>query len=230
MKERPIPFSGPMVRAILEGRKTMTQRVLKDHNAANIFPMPKTPNEWFAWLTLDPLNTSLIKCPYGIPGDRLWVRETWKPGAWREDGRVAVDYKASPELTHTPWCNVDSDTWSYLWPKLTDEVARSGLVADDDDQFHWEPGKSPLKWRPAMFMYRWASRIDLEITGIRVERLQDITNNDALAEGTPDIRTIENGYDMRDCFRALWDQINGKTHPWDTNPWVWVIQFKKVQG
>ena len=76
-------------------------------------------------------------------------------------------------------------------------------------------------------MPRIASRITLEITGVRVERLQDITANEALAEGTPDLRTIENGWDMKRCFQELWQSING-ADSWASNPWVWVIEFKKV--
>lgn len=85
-----------------------------------------------------------------------------------------------------------------------------------------QPGDRLLVYKP-----RWASRVTLEITGLRVERLQDITNNDALDEGTPDLRTIENGWDMRRCFQDLWEQING-VGSWGENPWVWVIEFKKV--
>ena len=101
-------------------------------------------------------------------------------------------------------------------------VAQSTIWAIKNGVF-WQDSPQP---NPAN-MPRWASRITLEITGVRVERLQDITNNDALDEGTPDLRTIENGWDMRRCFQDLWEQING-VGSWGENPWVWVIEFKKV--
>jgi hypothetical protein len=82
-------------------------------------------------------------------------------------------------------------------------------------------------WKPSLFMPKSACRLWLRIKDIRVERLQDITNNDALAEGTPDLRTKENNYDMKGCFRILWDSINKKTHPWQSNPWVWVVEFER---
>jgi hypothetical protein len=85
------------------------------------------------------------------------------------------------------------------------------------------------KWKPSIYMPKIASRILLEITGLRIERMNDITCNDAFAEGTPDIRTPENGYDMRDCFRILWDSINGKKHSWKENPLVYVIEFKRIK-
>ena len=146
-KERPIIFSGPMIRAILEGRKTQTRRIVK-------------PN------CLSKLS------PYGRTGDRLWVRETWGhnpegPGyVYRSDG-------------------------------------------DFDMKFHGD------RWRPSIHMPRWASRITLEVTGVRVERLQDINEEDALAEG------------VEHAFRSLWESINGPGS-WDANPWVWVVEFRRV--
>jgi hypothetical protein len=125
-----------------------------------------------------------IKCPFGQPGDLLWVRETW--------GEIigGIVYKASD---------------------LPDNVVDN------------------LRWKPSLFMPKSACRLWLRIKDIRVERLQDITNNDALAEGTPDLRTKENNYNMRDCFRILWDSINKKTYPWESNPWVWVVEFEPVE-
>jgi hypothetical protein len=86
-----------------------------------------------------------------------------------------------------------------------------------------------VKWRPSIFMPRWASRITLEVVDVRVERVQEIGNVDALKEGTPDLRTKENGWDMRDCFRSLWNTINQKRgYGWEKNPWVFVICFKRI--
>ena len=184
MKERPILFSGEMVRAILEGRKTQTRRIVKDG----------TPDDWNA-------------CPYGVIGDRLWVRETWRLWDVLENyvggqNTATVQYKAGP---------LGSDR------VLTVSDEQRGNLSNLEND----------RWRPSIFMPRWASRITLEITGVRVERLQEITEKDALAEGV--------GYAItRDCkvpqFARLWDQINGKHAPWESNPWVWVVEFKRVSN
>lgn len=169
MKERPIIFSGPMVRAILEGRKTQTRRVVKD-------------DTMLAWLNCDnvvkPINDHVahLGCPYGQPGDRLWVRETFCP-----------DYDPP-------------------------------IYKADEDQ-------AKIAWKPSIHMPRWASRITLEITAVRVERLQDISDADALAEGCEPFR--ENDMNAIDAYADLWADINGPEN-WEANPWVWVIEFKKV--
>lgn len=198
MKERPILFSAPMVRAILEGRKTQTRRVMKPQpfwgerqglqSAGWCFSSPKVA--LLSWPG-DKLTEALKShCPYGQRGDRLWVRETFLVDDNRRIPKTAtrknfeVDYKATSE-----------------------------------DSPHW-------RWRPSIHMPRWASRITLEITGIRVERLQDISEADAHAEGVT-IRSVTH-YDgqAKDYFFALWEKING-LESWAANPWVWVIEFKK---
>ena len=198
MKERPILFSASMVRAILEGSKTQTRRVIKpqpweeysaesikcEHYAPCIVDkygeMDAGPEIFGAYSTDGEWG---VRCPYGQPGERLWVREAF--------------YTEENAQTKAVWYRAENHREFYP------------------------------KWRPSIHMPRWASRITLEITGVRVERLRDITNNDALDEGTPDLRTIENGWDMRRCFQDLWEQING-VGSWGENPWVWVIEFKKV--
>jgi len=214
MKERPILFSAPMVRAILEGRKTVTRRVIK----------PVQPRENGMWPAgRDPVSD----CPYGQPGDRLWVRETY---ALRSYGGAVTDtihYAATPE--HGRFLQRDMRTFS--------DSAVPTLEG---------------RWRPSIHMPRWASRITLEVTGVRVERLQDITTDQILAEGvqiptTPegsaliDISTKHgpafflpalNGNSTDDLLRAhwaaLWVAING-IDSWNANPWVWVVEFKRIQ-
>jgi uncharacterized protein YqfB (UPF0267 family) len=179
MRERPILFSGPMVKAILGGRKTITRRVLKlqDYDGGDCYE------------TKDGILRDILSlCPYGIPGDRLWVRETW----------------ADPCGKRLPVYRADEAT-AYL----------------------------NVKWRPSIFMPRWASRITLEVTGVRVERLQDITEEDAQAEGVEARRSMKDGvapvvYSYQDPFRIIWDSINGKKYPWSDNPWVWVIEFRHM--
>jgi hypothetical protein len=174
MKERPILFSGPMVRAILDGRKTQTRRVVKLRNDSCGDPiMPNDPR---------------MPCPFGGPGDRLWVKETHGPSA---GGMV---YRAD-----------------------------GGTACPDGG-----------KWRPSIFMPRWASRITLEVTGVRVERLQDISQADAMAEGvTQGVYRGLTGSIVATCedqvvegYRELWQSINGPGS-WDANPWVWVVEFKR---
>lgn len=167
MKSTPILFSGPMVRAILEGRKTQTRRIIK--------PQP----------SCDQVNECIFRCPYGAPGDRLWVRETWA----RE-----------------------------LWSAGMDISSRLFYAADGHENI-------PIRWRPSIHMRRSDSRITLEIVSVRVERLNDITHWDAKAEG---VECLPN-YTAApvDDFRELWDSINGRGS-WDSNPWVWRIEFKKL--
>ena len=179
MAERPILFSGPMVRALLTGTKTQTRRVAKEFAGRD---------DLDAILRRFPEQSG---CPYGQPGDRLWVREAhW----WFKD-------------EHDP-------VTGYFPPKLTIEDVE--YRADGDD------GRKV--WRPSIHMPRWASRITLEITGVRVERLQDISEADAVAEGV----YTDPACPAYDGYRTLWDQING-SGSWDLNPWVWVVEFRQVK-
>lgn len=188
MKEKPILFSGAMVRAILDGRKTMTRRVVKGRDirvGIGTVTHRKRRADGDHW---EPLP-----CPYGQPGDRLWVKETWADTR-TECKRNPVSYRA---------------TWN----------------ADDD----FDRG---FNWRPSIFMPRWASRITLEITAVRVERLQEITEEDAVKEGVipcvePDV--VEHPPGCVCNFRNLWNSINAKRgFGWDSSPWVWVVSFKRI--
>lgn len=203
MKERPILFSAPMVRALRAGTKTQTRRVVKDRH---IDAAP--PACFFQWLR--------ERCPYGQTGDRLWVRETWQ---------------------HS---NFPLDPY--------DESCTVFYRADYMDDPHGPDGeKSPegryRNWEPSIHMFRSASRILLEVTAVRVERLQDISAADAVAEG---IARDGDGYERFHvdpdapvgqsftrnpvlAYRGLWESING-VGAWDKNPWVWVIEFKRVEG
>ena len=196
MKERPILFSAEMVKSILAGRKTMTRRVVKLNSSGRVQLHGK---QWH----IEDKNV-INGCPFGVPGDRLWVRETWG---------VEKDFNNIKPFE--------------LWPGDDESMLAVDYAADKKRIWHRD---YQGKWRPSIHMPRWASRITLEITSVRVERLQKITNNDALAEGTPDLRTIKNNWDMKHCFSHLWDSINGKKHPWTSNPWVWVIEFRRSEN
>lgn len=188
MKERPILFNGPMVRAILEGRKTQTRRIAKEPKVIKVVDS-KWVSDGISW----------GPSPYGQVGDRLWVRETWATLNDRE-----VVYRASSEKNIL---NVPS-----------------------------------VKWKPSIHMPRWASRITLEITNVRVERLQDISEEDAKAEGAEQMHIDDLGQTWkthRRGFEKLWTEIYGDSEEvrlddrarfstWDANPWVWVYEFRRL--
>lgn len=206
-KEHPILFSGPMVKAILDGRKMQTRRVVKPqpnevgfglncevrpYCTGTDWPLAYYEKRGACW------NSSpKLECRFGARGDRLWVKETYGPC----DGGFC--YRAS-----------------------------EGPNVKPDDG----------KWHPSIFMFRTASRITLEITGMRVERLQDIDPRDCIDEGI-DFKKHECGCETcaqssKLCpatgsslimeYSELWDSINRKSHPWSSNPWVWVITFKRI--
>lgn len=219
MKERPILFSAPMVRAILEGRKTQTRRVVKpqpvSHDAAEsgdvvfyggvLNRVSESRGRNKAAMGL--LNAKTLYCPYGVPGDRLWVRETWSPGP---RGIGFVYFADCPE------------------------------------------GQHPPAWKPSIHMPRAACRITLEVVGVRTERLQEISEADAIAEGVqsvrdhygdPSIPLMHCGtvawqrYDGAACaapsaqlsYQSLWESINGAAS-WKANPYVWVVEFKRLEA
>jgi hypothetical protein len=226
MKERPILFSAPMVRALLDGSKTQTRRIIKKQPKGKLMQFVHLLRRgWHAWYD----GEDQVNCPYGQPGDRLWVRETWRIGAWNEDEeQIAVDYMADG-YARKEWLDVpldERDLFSRLWKQSTDDAIKAGIKRDFFDEYHWEPGQSPCRIRPSIFMPRWASRITLEVVDVRVERLQDISEADAWAEGClgydDDVTGGQSGYGE---YAQLWESINGKGS-WDANPWVWVIEFK----
>jgi hypothetical protein len=211
-KERGILFSAPMVRALLDGRKTVTRRAVKG-----------TALEWLE--EFDPAyvaNSDNGLCPYGKPGDRLWVRETWSdvnlhgaPGiAYRADDDVRDLMEDKSFLDEDRAFNYnDSRVQKYSFACWSEDLM-SGVEG---------------RWRPSIFMPRWASRILLEITDVRIERLNNIITQQCQAEGYPAEREAEargSELDVWLWYRGLWEQINGPgsfgTH------WVWVVEFKRV--
>ncbi|EPK5021541.1 hypothetical protein V3396_06605 [Pseudomonas aeruginosa] len=204
-RERPILFNEQMVRAILEGRKTVTRRVMKPQpDFLGSMVDPNTP-----FKTLDAGLHARITCPYGEPGDRLWVREAWAADA-------QVDAIAPRDLSQG----------EPIWYPADFSVRQTGCSMI-----------SKGRGRPSIHMPRWASRVLLEITAVRVERLQDISEEQALAEGVhgepcdharqacSDIGCW--GDTAKGAFGFLWEQLNG-AGAWQANPWVWVVEFKRV--
>lgn len=234
MKERPIIFSGPMVRALLDGSKTQTRRVAPVARL-RITPYGDGSVTWGVNFSksikgvlgshsggrLNEVQARRIIasqfCPYGQPGDRLWVRETWR-------GVVEINP-----------------------PGKTTELGIARYVPDQEYcrrvEYRATQDRDGGPWRPSTHMPRWASRITLEVTGVRIENLQDISEADAIAEG---IETNE--YFARqeyfDCvapagshgrprpiseYQALWDSLNAARCPWVDSPYVWVVEFKRAQ-
>jgi len=210
VKERPILFSAPMVRALLAGTKTQTRRVVKPQ-----FHVDSVPAEMCAtnerghqvtghsgrwWDDTTGNDDTAIRCPYGMPGDRLWVRETF------------MDLGAC-----------------FLYRADANAEQERAIVA---------PGQ---RWQPAIHMPRAASRIDLEVNGVRVERLCEISEADSLAEGVDMEEMIDMAYSpsmphvtvtmrprtAREAYAALWESINGPSS-WAASPWVWVVEFKRI--
>lgn len=275
IKERPIPFKAEMVRAILDGRKTQTRRVMKSQPEVggpfpicNVCGMPKPPKGrsvgiyaansyccshdckgyWEEPITGDlwPRESRgdfgypddwMGKCSYGKPGDRLWVREgfcalSYCPGEYGGQGEAG--YPLTSDIKKEP------PSGSYTLVYRADEPGEDG------------------PWRPSTNMPRWASRITLEVTDVRVERVQDISEGDAMAEGIQKEDVCPSGFDPdsfhppgaygfvsglhpfpkgmiyvtpQEAFRELWESINAKRgFGWDANPWVWVISFKRLEG
>ena len=220
---KPILFNGEMVRAILDKRKTQTRRVVKwpvisrsDGCRQRVYTDTDEINEVVRERQRAPLRRGL--CPYGAVGDKLWVRETWTLG------------------------DTDTETWAEIHYRADDACVRHEC-AQEQAQGHAEllgrleaVGDGGDNWRPSIHMPRWASRITLEITDVRVQRVQEIAEDDARAEGaTPvDVATNKWGYPQsfkfKAGFAALWDSINSaRGFGWDANPWVWAITFRRVQ-
>lgn len=204
MKERPILFTGPMVRALRDGSKTQTRRVAKQTESGHV----KEPGGNRRWHTEDP--DSSAACPYGQPGDRLWVRESFSG----------------------PDCMERSDEYPALPPGQWPKESPIWCWADGEPEYgDW------TRPRPSIHMPRWASRITLEIVSVRVERLQKISEADALAEGVQAEPCDHARLSCADigCWEPtakgqygwLWESINGPGS-WGVNPWVWAVEFRRL--
>lgn len=225
MKERGMIFNGEMVRAILDGRKTQTRRIMKvqpEHSELGLRRVVESKNgiddgKYF-WSQSDATGlksrSKPFACPFGTVGDRIWVREAFRVHSRATDVATLV-YKAS-----------ERNSWTEQTHRVPVAVCNKPAT--------------PEKWTPSLHMPRWASRILLEITDVRVERLNAISEEDARAEGIIDGGCLNCGEpepcgcanpepDATDAFSYLWQSIYGQEN-WNANPWVWVIEFKRVKG
>jgi len=189
MTTRPIIFSAPMIRALVAGNKTMTRRIVKKQ-PVDQGRIRHLSGEWFSRQTTGDGLWEDLKCPFGTPGDQLWVKETFSH-------QVGAD--------------------AYKTPSYCDYFAED------------RPERDSICWTPSIFMPRWASRITLEITAVRVERLQEISEADAKAEGVEfqpsSVPSLTPG---KGAYRQLWESIHGPGS-WALNPWVWVISFRRIE-
>lgn len=233
VKERPILMAGRLVKAILDGKKTQTRRPVKPQPAKWIdrYSRSASADHWLpsgvyiedsaGFLGRGRLslrsNDLPVRCPFGAPGDRLWVRETWRwYGRFRADRpEGGMEYRA--DLKQRGFEEFDK------WKEAFEQFDLAMIMGTAN------------KWRPSIHMPRWACRLMLEITDVRVERIKDINADGCIAEGVPsrgierDGPCIASAIMYIEDFKKLWDGINEKRgYGWAANPWVWAIEFKRV--
>lgn len=240
---KPILFNTDMVKAILDGRKTVTRRAIK----------PRYRDDEYGFMVIgddatgerhvekyDEDEGSFYPCrvvnpPYQI-GDILYVRETWKIGAWKHiGGLIAVDYKAD-NFPRCEWIQTkDLEIFEKYWIQSTEDALKADLSADEKGEYHWKPGEAPTRWRPAIHMPKDAARIFLKVTDVKIQRLQHMDSEDAVKEGMIDPYTNGKYFShepMKD-FIPLWDstikESDIEEYGWEANPWVWVIEFEKIE-
>jgi hypothetical protein len=209
-----------MVRAILAGTKSQTRRVISpqpDEDDGVIAcgayypvvvrrgveePGPETFGAWG--------DDRSWPCPYGRPGDRLWLREAWRAEERASDCVDGVRFRSDD---------------AFVPIADTREAAEAWGAAYDN-------GRHKQRWRPSIFLPRWASRLTLEVTSVRVERVQSISEEDARAEGVDSLAATGLAFAPREVFRDLWDSINGERPgcAWEANPWCWVVSFKRAEA
>ncbi|HGW6813042.1 TPA: hypothetical protein ACMEWF_000617, partial [Klebsiella variicola subsp. variicola] len=244
--ERGMIFNSEMVRAILDGRKTQTRRIMKVQPESNQLGLLLITDSTkhsdigkYHWAesnaTGNHVRSKLFSSPFGAVGERIWVRETWAT-LGNEEG-CYVDWEDN-------LCKGDERSAARIYRASCEQRPGDyGLWSIPDDAY-WKPHTKEHKfegaWRPSIHMPRWASRILLEITDVRVERLNAISEEDARAEGIIDGGCLNCGEpepcgcanpepDATDAFAYLWQSIYGQDN-WNANPWVWVIEFKRVEG
>lgn len=227
MTERPILYSAPMIRAKLAGTKTQTRRMsniraldLRSHDNGMVTwdvhfskPIKGVISSHSGSMITELQARHIIAsqfCPYGKPGDKLWARETWRFCGWTDDGMPFIKYADD---------NAERFIEGHMIPEsASDWLAEKWELLSRPENYAIDGKAADRKWRPSIFMPRWASRITDEIVSVRVERLQDISTADCWAEGIPHSPDVDPIHE----YQSLWESINGPGS-WALNPWVWVI-------
>lgn len=232
MKTRVLRAPQAVVPAILNGNKTQLR-----------IPVDVTPELWnigslgpgIPFIRTENKNRH---CPLGRPGDRLWVAEAWRLTGWNEGtGSVSIEYRSdNPETIEPVLIPEEADphgeVFCRLWQESSDDAENANVPTDENGQYHWSRGESPCRWRPSVTMPQWAARILLEVIDVRLERVQEITESDAILEGFDNSQSeaaMAIGWHEKPkrAFRRFWEQSHGDA-AWQANPWVWVVTFKKV--
>ena len=194
------------------------------------------PNQRTKWLLCydwtdeyikDPDNYLVKECPYGEPGDRLWVREKWRIVEWDIGLPYQIEYTDGVILQEPgDSSEYDFDSYRRLLLQCGEDCNKAGIEVDIDGYYILKDGVVPTQWRSPIHMPRWASRITLEITDVRVERLQDINFHDLQAEAVGIQGELARAMEE---YIQIWDSLNAKRgYPWSSNPWCWVIEFQRV--
>ena len=261
IRERPILFSGEMVRAILDGGKTQTRRIVKlpKELPQDVFEYDHIPEGHFSIVSRhgkfsvihwesDHAESIPLHCPY-VPGEHLWMREAWRIASLPVDECPAIQYRADDSIEWRDpldpiydWDLKYEDWFERMNLQLIEDCEQAGLEVNINEEmaYTWDWNSIPTRWRPSIHMPRWASRITLEVTSVRVERIQDISRKDVEAEGLPphsQTGRVELWTDQNNvfcgplkAFAVAWDSLNAKRgYSWELNPWVWVVEFRQIQ-
>ena len=267
MVEHPVLFNDEMMRAILAGLKTQTRRPIKpqpEPYAGGVHPKnkakhpapyidaycgePKTAqnprrmsDRWYWWTEDDRLGPEVGRCPFGIPGDTLWVRESWRVWSWGEDFDLGIETRDGKRhwIDKRSWEDEDRmyDWEERMWTQSSDDCKKGGMVYDENaESYAWPDGREwnpPTRWRPSIRMPRWASRLDLTVKRVWVERFDEISNADIVAEGIEGYENDSHGMrsEIFGQFMTRWDAIYYAKRGlgWDANPWVWACEWEVVE-
>ena len=245
-KARPIIMSAHSVRAILAGRKTQTRRIIEPQPYVaqgvgdDVLWGHEKLGGYFAEHVFGDCFSKLVACPYGQAGDILCAKESWRIAAIDPDFHcIEVEYLA--DGTVSDWLEVPDETMFDRWMEQSGhDLAKVGIECDSEGACNWEPSKSPLRKRHAWFLPLWASRLRLRNAGVRVEKVQEINHEDALAEGAEGFNWVssspyiigphtDDGELPVEEFARTWDELHGKG-AWDRNDWVRVITFERTEA
>lgn len=225
---KPIIMSTEDVRAVLDGRKTMTRLVAKELDGVDILNCRHVDGDIQEPKGYPIGHVSLTERCKFKPGDVLCVREAWRVSAWNDEGSICVDYKADG-FARREWLEIsDCDLYEELWQQSSDDARETNAKIDGDGNYTWMIGQAPTRWRSPVTMPREAARLFLRVTDVRVERVQNISAEDCEAEGYFETAPVEPR--PRSWFSDVWNARNAKRgYGWDSNPFVWVISFERLE-